>query len=965
MQVCRILDHEIFTTMKNLNLKYCLKGVVVFSFLLLSMQLQAQHWYKIYNMGVNNDRAFNFTQTVDGGFVVSGTGLNKTYILKTDPNGLEQWRYFDYQDMGGDHVYTPDFGTVIGMGDYPGLVVYTKVNSSGDSLWSVGYTVPGAPTLNINHMLQLPDSGVICTGTVQNADNDVFITRADKNGNTLWTKQYVWPGDHWGATICPASNGEFFVFYGNPSGIPASLLRINASGDSVTTRPLAEIYGYGSAYNFIQTADGGYIVVLPSSVNAYQINVQKLDANGDQEWLQPLTFAEGHQMSGICQMPDGGYVLTGSIGSFPNVRMSLLKINSTGTIQWEREFSLGAYTAASNVKYLANGDLGICGVTSVNSNATPANSFIMKTTGNGLLFTNVVKGNIYGDFNDNCIKESGEVSLEGWTVVLSNGVVSIAATTDSLGNYEILADAGSYTLEIYNSSIYWEASSCSSDSTQLTLTANINGTYDTTTVDFPRVPLVNCPLLEVDISTPLLRRCFNNTYYVNYCNQGTQNATNAIVDVVLDPFFSLQSSTLPFTITSDTIHFSVGNIPVGDCGSFSFEVYVSCSAVLGQNHCVSAHIYPDSMCLTPNPNWDQSSIHVYGNCLGNDSTQFIIRNLGAGDMLSPKNYFIVEDNIMLFTNPFQLPSGDSLVHTFAANGSTMRMEAEQSTYHPWNDSPVAVTVEGCGTNGQGSFTIGLFNCLPEYDYEPYYSLDCQQNIGAYDPNDKRATPLGYDTEHFITADNRLEYHIRFQNTGTDTAFNIVVRDTISPFLDPATIIAGASSHAYRYRVYDGNVLEFTFPNILLPDSNINESGSHGFVKFAISQKPGNADGTVIYNSAGIYFDYNEPVITNQAWNTIGQNFIDIMFVNEEGGANMQLSAYPNPFSEMVTISVQGADGQKLQLEVLDMAGRVVKTEQFQANNQLVLHRDDLKAGIYLFRVTSGNQQLGNGKLVIR
>lgn len=49
---------------------------------------------------------------------------------------------------------------------------------------------------------------------------------------------------------------------------------------------------------------------------------------------------------------------------------------------------------------------------------------------------------------------------------------------------------------------------------------------------------------------------------------------------------------------------------------------------------------------------------------------------------------------------------------------------------------------------------------------------------------------------------------------------------------------------------------------------MNEEASHGFIKFAIAQTPGNVAGNVIQNSAGIYFDFNTPVITNTVSNTI-------------------------------------------------------------------------------------------------
>ncbi|MEM9824801.1 MAG: T9SS type A sorting domain-containing protein, partial [Bacteroidota bacterium] len=111
-----------------------------------------------------------------------------------------------------------------------------------------------------------------------------------------------------------------------------------------------------------------------------------------------------------------------------------------------------------------------------------------------------------------------------------------------------------------------------------------------------------------------------------------------------------------------------------------------------------------------------------------------------------------------------------------------------------------------------------------------------------------------------------------QNTGTDTAFNVVIRDAISEYLNPNSIRPGASSHPYTWGIAEDDVLFFNFENIMLPDSNINEPASHGFVKFKIKQELDNLPGTLIENSAGIYFDFNAPVITNTSVHQIEERF---------------------------------------------------------------------------------------------
>ncbi len=142
---------------------------------------------------------------------------------------------------------------------------------------------------------------------------------------------------------------------------------------------------------------------------------------------------------------------------------------------------------------------------------------------------------------------------------------------------------------------------------------------------------------------------------------------------------------------------------------------------------------------------------------------------------------------------------------------------------------------------------------------------------SYDPNDKQVLPVGEGPLGGIRpdlSDTTLNYHIRFQNTGTDTAFTVVVRDTLDSDLDIRDVVPGPSSHPYELTVANGNVLEFTFNDINLVDSTTNEPLSHGFVFFDVALDRNLAVGTEITNTAAIYFDFNVPIITNTVQNTV-------------------------------------------------------------------------------------------------
>ena len=129
--------------------------------------------------------------------------------------------------------------------------------------------------------------------------------------------------------------------------------------------------------------------------------------------------------------------------------------------------------------------------------------------------------------------------------------------------------------------------------------------------------------------------------------------------------------------------------------------------------------------------------------------------------------------------------------------------------------------------------------------------------GSFDPNDKRNF-VGEDAfgGAIYEDDMTMEYAIRFQNVGNDTAFTVVVRDTLDEeHLDVTTIRGFTASHDMQVQFEESNVLVFTFENILLVDSMTNEPASNGWLVFDIDRKPNQSFGTEITNQAAIYFDF--------------------------------------------------------------------------------------------------------------
>jgi uncharacterized repeat protein (TIGR01451 family) len=230
--------------------------------------------------------------------------------------------------------------------------------------------------------------------------------------------------------------------------------------------------------------------------------------------------------------------------------------------------------------------------------------------------------------------------------------------------------------------------------------------------------------------------------------------------------------------------------------------------------------------------------------------------------------------------------------------------------------------------------------------------------GAYDPNDKLARTSGGNTSMWqVGEDQWIDYTIRFQNTGTDTAFFVVITDTLPANLDPATFEAGASSHTHSVSMRGNGILRWMFPNILLPDSNVNEPLSHGFVGFRIRPHLPVLPGDEITNIANIYFDFNPPVITEPS-----------VLVAEFSTGAAEAGTLDRPLIAIADLTqgtlLLSARGHTLSVGLLrDMNGRIVLHQGLQSD-AAILNVSALASGAYIAEVHTTHGHLLRTKVLL-
>ncbi|MCW3124153.1 MAG: C-terminal target protein [Flavipsychrobacter sp.] len=206
---------------------------------------------------------------------------------------------------------------------------------------------------------------------------------------------------------------------------------------------------------------------------------------------------------------------------------------------------------------------------------------------------------------------------------------------------------------------------------------------------------------------------------------------------------------------------------------------------------------------------------------------------------------------------------------------------------------------------------------------------------GYDPNQVSVEPGGN-----IASGTKLQYTIDFENTGNDTAFNISVYDTLSPYVDMSSLelVAATSVMNIAVMTQDGyNLVKFDFPNINLLDSS-HHGECDGAVIFTVNTKQDLPDGTRIDNRAGIYFDYNDVVMTNTVTNIIG---IPSGIAPLSADSHVQL--FPNPVNDILTIGTTA--NAYSELSITNTIGQSILTQTI-STPQTKVNVKALSSGLY-------------------
>ncbi|MGB4850142.1 MAG: T9SS type A sorting domain-containing protein [Saprospiraceae bacterium] len=450
-----------------------------------------------------------------------------------------------------------------------------------------------------------------------------------------------------------------------------------------------------------------------------------------------------------------------------------------------------------------------------------------------LAYPGVISGKIYLDESQGCIPDTSEMGLAFWNVTIEGTNILRAGITGPDGKFRYSVPEGTYTVRAQPPGTGWEL--CDDEFNVI-----VDTNHPADTVTFLSKATGDCANLSLDLSTPLLRRCFENYYTIRVRNTGPQASTGTTLVLHLDQFFEFHSASIPYhQIDATTLSFDLGTLELNTDLTFRIFFKLSCDAELGMEHCLSGNISGNNVCVDENTS----------------------------------------------------------------------------------------------------------------------ATECQTNIGSFDPNDKRSFNENGRESDQVDKDEYISYHIRFQNTGTDTAFNVRVVDPLSSYLDLSTLEMLSASHPYTFEITDGPSLVVDFKNILLPDSTTDEPASHGFLKFRVKPLPSFDYGTTIPNKANIFFDFNDAVSTNEAITVI----LPSTGIHDQREL-IDFTVFPNPAKNILELHISETHRNLIDTWIIfDSHGRIAAQDLYMQDRSLNI--TSLAPGVYTLLLMSNKNVIGVKKFV--
>lgn len=806
------------------------------------------------------------------------------------------------------------------MGDFDAFIV--KLDAFGYIQWK--RLAGGTGTDELFRVIQCPDSNYMVLGRTNtnlggpfpgHGRNDFWLSKVSKtNGATMWNHLYGGTEDDDAFDFCPTADGGYIMVgrtwsnngdvTGYHAGTDIWVVKAGITGNLEWQKCLG-----GSAndvgYCVMQDNDGNYIIGGSTLSDDGDVNgrkgmmdawVIKLNNNGNMIWQKCLGGSDNDIAYSVIASPSGGYTLACQASSSDGDVAGWLGSSDFWLIELD--------TAGNIVRQKCLGGTSIDVPACITKSQCGGYAVCGKTFSNNI----DVSGNHGGQYDYWVIKTDTAFNLH-WQMCLGG-------YNEDAGRFVHPTADGGFIVAGYTNSNNFDVSGS-------------HGAQDGWIVK----------LIEPNISGTV----FNDMNENGIKDYGEQWMPDQIIKITPGPFYSFTNSDGRFYFRADS-----GNHVV----SYVHPLYWYTTTPSFYNVSVNnLNHYIDTLQfgVKCRINVQDVAVYISGTAARPGfQTKYWVYYRNLGTVPASGNITFTYDSLLTYSGASMNPvshNSNTLTFQYDTLGPNAQRMMELIFVVPG--------VEHLGETIESSVWIsplaGDTNITNNYDTT--YTVI----TGSYDPNDKLSYP-GVGQQGYVLFDQRLKYTIRFQNTGTDTAFNVVISDIIDSNFDLETFTVESYSHPVTWQIYPNREIRFRFANILLPDSNVNEPGSHGFVRFSISPNPMLTEGTEVYNTARIYFDFNPAIITNTTVNTYVSKIP--LFINPVSYEDNLLMLFPNPAINKINIIFPENVSQ---IEIFDLQGKKIKA--FLVNSDMIeIEIQELPKGMYYLKAY-GNSGILSTKFI--
>ena len=921
--------------------------------------------YNLYAMAAQPDN--KVVVFLKSGTLFNGTLVKEAFRINTD-GSLDS--SFDlgptFVETGG-HTFSEDLlvkpnGNIIIGGDYAvdgnlvsGLI---EVNSNGvlNPNFSIGTGFRGNGY--INKIQQLSSGKVLIAGAFDSVNGVTRHGLARLNSDGTYDTSF---GGGTGfslnailRTFAVQPDGKIIVGgnFNQYNGVQnINLIRLNADGTidptfaTVTSFYDSYIQGFvNPLINSIAVQNDGKILIGGAFVNyngANKNNIMRLNTDGtlDTTFITGVGF--NYQVTHMELQSDQKIVVAGVFTKYNNVTLTskMIRLNAYGTR--DTGFNLVGYTNFSVPRFSILPDGKIL-ATKLQTSSQANGYELLKLNNDGTLDTSFSFNLDYTSILDFCIQPDNKILVVASS---NNNVLKKISRFNDDGTLDTSFDIGAgisknnyedfaYGYLNYSASQYEIQDEANSKSLFMQNDGKILvAGYFT---HFDNLPATGTLRLLNSLSYNL-----KGQTKLDQNNNGCDIADNVFPNLK----FQVSSTNNNFNYTGNTTgNYNLGVIEGNYTVTPTFEnptYYTASPASVSVNFPTQLTPQLQNFCITPNgvhPDLELTLIPLSVARPGFDAYYKLIYKNKGNQIQSGTINIVFNDGVLDFVSANPATSSQSLNN----------LNWNFSNLNPFETRQIVFTLNANGPTETPSLNSGsvlnytvaiISGSTDEIPGDNTFTLN-QTVRNSFDPNDK--TCLEGTSIALAKVGDYVHYLIRFENTGTYAAQNVSVRDIIDTSkYDVNSLVPTSGSHLFVTKVTDVNKVEFYFQNINI---SYEDASNDGYVAFKIKTKSTLVAGDSFSNSAGIYFDYNEAIITNIATTTVGLPLAntDVTF--------HYFTISPNPVKEILNIT----KNQNIELKSVSIYNTLGQLFQVYTNAQNLKSIDvsNLKTGNYIIKINS-------------